>query len=279
MNKAPVNRIIPFSNVDGPGCRTSIFFQGCSFSCLYCHNPETIHLCRHCGVCVASCKAGALSVKGGKVEWNPDRCVLCDTCLKVCPHSASPRIRWITVDDVMQELTRTFPYIEGITVSGGDCTLYPDFLKALFAEVRKHGKTCLIDGNGAFDFSRDPDLLAVTDGVMLDVKATDPAWSLRLTGQDGTMVKQSLRFLLAAGKLTEVRTVIFPDRDTENEDTVRWTAQQIGSACPYKIIRYRPYGVSEKNQALIGDGETEAAYAERFAALARQLGASGAYVV
>ncbi|MGM9942993.1 MAG: 4Fe-4S cluster-binding domain-containing protein, partial [Erysipelotrichaceae bacterium] len=43
MIKAPVNKIISFSNVDGPGNRTSIFFQSCPFHCLYCHNPETIN--------------------------------------------------------------------------------------------------------------------------------------------------------------------------------------------------------------------------------------------
>ena len=62
MKKAPVNKIIPFSNVDGPGNRTSIFFQGCPFNCLFCHNPETIHMCQNCGVCVEKCPVGALSV-------------------------------------------------------------------------------------------------------------------------------------------------------------------------------------------------------------------------
>lgn len=38
----PVQRIIPFSNVEGIGNRTSIFLQGCNINCLYCHNPETI---------------------------------------------------------------------------------------------------------------------------------------------------------------------------------------------------------------------------------------------
>ncbi len=38
----PVQRIIPFSNVEGSGNRTSIFLQGCNINCLYCHNPETI---------------------------------------------------------------------------------------------------------------------------------------------------------------------------------------------------------------------------------------------
>lgn len=38
----PLHRIIPFSNVEGAGNRTSIFLQGCKLNCLYCHNPETI---------------------------------------------------------------------------------------------------------------------------------------------------------------------------------------------------------------------------------------------
>ena len=42
--KGIINKIIPFSNVDGPGNRLSIFFQGCNFDCLYCHNPETIKI-------------------------------------------------------------------------------------------------------------------------------------------------------------------------------------------------------------------------------------------
>ena len=39
--RVPVNKIIPFSSVDGPGNRTAVFVQGCNFNCHYCHNPET----------------------------------------------------------------------------------------------------------------------------------------------------------------------------------------------------------------------------------------------
>lgn len=42
MTRGLINRILPFSSVDGPGNRTVIFLQGCNFNCLYCHNPETI---------------------------------------------------------------------------------------------------------------------------------------------------------------------------------------------------------------------------------------------
>jgi pyruvate-formate lyase-activating enzyme len=64
---APVNKIIPFSSVDGPGNRTAVFLQGCNFDCKYCHNPETRNLCVNCMACVSKCPTGALSEKAGKV--------------------------------------------------------------------------------------------------------------------------------------------------------------------------------------------------------------------
>ncbi|MBQ8108810.1 MAG: YjjW family glycine radical enzyme activase [Clostridia bacterium] len=280
MMRAPVNRIIPFSNVDGPGNRTSIFFQGCPFNCLFCHNPETIHMCRGCGACVDKCPVKALRMDdGGRVAWDSGLCVGCDTCIHVCPHDASPRVRWMTVEEVMAQVRRAAPYIGGVTTSGGECTQQYDFLIALFREVRSLGKTCLVDSNGSFDFEADPRLLEVCDGVMLDVKAVDRSWSERLIGCDGEIVLRNLDYLLKAGKLQEVRTVIFPDRDADNETTVRYVAGHIGDACDYKIICYRPFGVRERYQKLLGEDTTDSAYAEGYARLARKLGAGRAFVV
>ena len=33
MTKATVNKIIPFSRVDGPGNRTAVFLKGCNIDC------------------------------------------------------------------------------------------------------------------------------------------------------------------------------------------------------------------------------------------------------
>ena len=276
---APVNKIIPFSNVDGPGNRTSIFFQGCSLECLFCHNPETIRLCRHCGACVPVCPAHALRESGGRVVWNPSACVQCDACLKACPHLASPRVREMTAEEVFAEIRRTAPYIDGITVSGGECSLRHAFLQELFPMVHSLGKTCLMDSNGSLDYRQFPALLSECDGVMLDIKAVDLQWCRTLLGNDGRMPLANLDFLLQAGRLQEVRTVIFPGFPEENGRTVRYVAERIGDRCDYKIIRYRPFGVRPDGIRLLGDDCTAQEDAEAYAALARSLGASRARVI
>ena len=91
--RAPVNRIVPFSSVDGPGNRTAVFLQGCNFNCRYCHNPETIRVCTRCGACVSVCPAGALRIEDGEVRYDWAKCKMCDACIHSCPHSSCPRIR------------------------------------------------------------------------------------------------------------------------------------------------------------------------------------------
>lgn len=42
--KAKVFKTETFGATDGPGVRLVVFFQGCSFRCAYCHNPESWEL-------------------------------------------------------------------------------------------------------------------------------------------------------------------------------------------------------------------------------------------
>lgn len=244
--KAPINRIISFSNVDGPGNRTSIFFQGCPFKCWYCHNPETIHRCINCGDCVATCPVNALYFENGQVVWDKEKCVNCDTCLKTCKHLATPKIENLEVSELVEIIKKNKAFIRGITVSGGECMLHADYLLELFKEVKKMGLSCLIDSNGAIDFSRHQELMEVCDGVMLDVKAFDPVFHQALCDHSNDRVLQNLKYLLAIGKLQEVRTVILPKYPQENLDTVEHVAEMIQDACDYKLLKYRPFGVREE---------------------------------
>lgn len=276
---APVNKIIPFSNVDGPSNRMAIFFQGCPFNCRFCHNPETIRACINCGDCVKTCPVKALSLVEGKVVWNKDICVNCDTCIKTCTHDSSPKISWMSVDELLEEVKRVSPYIAGITLSGGECTLHKDFIIELFPKVKEMGLTTLLDSNGSLDFEENKAILEYCDGVMLDVKAYDREFSDWLIRYPNEVVLKNLAYLLKVNKLEEVRTIIFPERDKENSETVTYVAETIGDKCRYKIIRYRQFGVRDEQRHELGDYTTDEEYARRYVDLARSLGATKAVMV
>ena len=249
---APINRIIPFSAVDGPGNRTAIFVQGCNIDCKYCHNPETRALCINCGACVLKCPTGALSLVENRIHFEPSKCVSCDTCIKTCTHDASPRVLWMSVDEVIAEIRKQMPFIRGVTVSGGECTLYPEFLTALFAECKKLGLHTLIDSNGMVDLSMYPELLNVTDGVMLDIKAFEKSDHVAVTGSANDQVLQNAAFLAKCAKLYEIRTVIVREL-FDPVQLIESIAQYLSSYMDisklrYKLIAYRPFGVREQYQ-------------------------------
>ena len=271
--KAPVNRIIPFSNVDGPGNRMAIFFQSCPFSCMYCHNPETIHMCLHCGKCIETCPVHALEKNDGKVIWKKEICVNCDTCIKTCPHLSSPKITYMEVEEVVNQIMEAKPFIKGITVSGGECMNHADFLLELFTRVKAMGLTCFIDSNGYYDFKKYPALMDVCDAIMLDVKAYDSSFHKELTGKDNQTVLDNLQYLLDINKLYEVRTVLLND-EVQNKITVEHVSRIIQDKCFYKLIKYRPFGVRKEGIEFCGENIVSNDVLEEMTVLARANGAS-----
>lgn len=248
MNKTVlVNKIIPFSSVDGEGNRTAIFFQGCNFDCLYCHNPETINFCVNCQKCVQYCKYGALTVVDGKVHYDINKCNNCDCCIAACEHDSSPKIRKMTVKDIVEEISKYKYFISGITVSGGECTLQSDFLIDLFREVKKMGLTTFLDTNGSTEIYKNKALLDVTDKTMIDLKAFDEEENKKLTGLSNEIVLKNIKELAKLEKIYEIRTVVVPEI-LNNEYTVDKGSKliaQLDDNIIYKLIKYRPLGVRE----------------------------------
>lgn len=246
MKRVPVNNIIPISTVDGPGARTSIFVQKCNLHCAYCHNPETIKTCIHCGACVQGCPSGALDIVEGVVTWDRKKCTQCDQCIQVCPHSASPRIEWQSAEETLDQIGDDLLFVRGITTSGGECTLYPDYLTDLFAGVKAKGKTTLMDANGTTDFMDHPDLLAVTDGVMVDMKAWDDDVFEKLTGVRRRIpIQKILKDLYRLGKLYEIRIVCLEDW-VDTEAILQGIAREVPEimeSVTLKLIAFRNNGV------------------------------------
>ena len=268
-----VNKLIPMSVVDGPGNRFAIFLQGCNFNCKYCHNPETIRRCIHCGDCLAGCPADALDLVDGKVVWDPVKCVDCDKCIANCTHGASPKVRAMSAADLMAEIEKAVPFIEGISVSGGEATLQAKELIPLFQMAKEKGLTALIDSNGGVDFSKGDlkSLLDISDGVMLDVKAWEKEDHLRITGWDNEPVKKNLAYLAEAGKIEELRFVLLDSLD--NEHSLREAAKVLGEgihSTRVKLISYRHFGVrNEYVDELRAPSREEK---DRLIALAKELG-------
>jgi pyruvate formate lyase activating enzyme len=165
--------------------------------------------------------------------------------------------------EVMAEIEPSLAFIRGLTVSGGECTLYPEFLRALGLLCREKSLTFFLDSNGSYDYAGDPALMEVTGSVMLDVKA-DPENEReykRVTGRNSRDLLEKMEFLVRAGKLWEVRTVVSPglfDAEGLVEKVCRRLAACLGNRetgfgqAPggttditprYKLIRYRPIGV------------------------------------
>ncbi len=250
MIKAVVNKIIDHSVVDGVGNRSVIFFQGCNLNCHYCHNPETINHCYHCGVCVTHCPQEALSFQDDKVVYDHLKCIDCDTCIKVCPYDSSPKTTLLSVDDVIVRIKQNIPFIRGITLSGGECTLNATFIKVLFKEVKALNLSTLLDSNGTYDFSLDPEILDNCDGVMLDIKAINEPLHKSITGVDNQLIIKNAQYLAQIGKLVEVRTVVIANI-LDNHHTVDQVTKLLApylkiSPITYKLIKYRHFGVREK---------------------------------
>lgn len=265
---ALVNKIIPFSCVDGPGNRMVIFFQGCNFKCLYCHNPETINECIACGKCVEECEVGALSLKDGKVIWDEEECLECDKCIKICENLSSPKTKDYSVKELLKKIEKDRFFIRGITVSGGECTLNSDFLIELFTEVKKMGLSCFVDTNG--NTKLDDKLIELTDKFMFDVKAIDEKESIWLTEVSNKLVLENLEKILNLDKMYEVRTVVATGLDSEK--TIGEVSKIIKDKCRYKLIKYRQFGVRSKGIEILGRKSPDDEYMNKLKEISKKNG-------
>ena len=156
----------------------------------------------------------------------------------------------MTPEEVFAEIEPNLPFIRGITVSGGECTLQAEFVCELFTIAKKHKLGTLLDSNGSLDFKENLKLLEVSDGVMLDVKADCEEKHLWLTGHSMETVIKNLDYLASVHKLEEIRTVCIPD-DLNNEKTIELAGRVLepylkSQDIRYKLIKYRHFGVREK---------------------------------
>lgn len=180
--------------------------------------------------------------------WQADICQQCDTCLHLCPQQSTPMAQVMSVEQVIAQISKVAPFIEGITVSGGEATTQLPFVCALFQQIKQSPDlqhlTCLVDSNGELPISGWEKLSQVCDGVMVDLKAWDNTRHQVLTGRGNARIKQSIQWLAQRGMLSELRLLVIPEQTDYLQEVAVLSAfiAQLGDI-PVRLNAFHAHGV------------------------------------
>lgn len=256
MTDGLVFDIKKFSLHDGPGIRTTVFLKGCGLRCWWCHNPESQHprselllnpeRCIACGACAEVCPEGAIA---------PDRitdrarCTACGACVDACYAEARAIVgRTMTVEDVLAGILRDQPFYDqsagGVTFSGGEPLLQPDFLAALLAVCHAHGLHTTVDTCGHVSTAALDRVREHVDLFLYDLKIMDEARHRQFTGASNTLLLHNLRHLAAHGHRIIVRIPIIPGitDDEANLEGIAAFLQPLNSIERIDILAYHRVG-------------------------------------
>ena len=227
------------STEDGPGIRTTVFFKGCSLHCAWCHNPESIstkphiqwlsHLCIGCKTCVLSCPGGCITMKNNDRHINIERCILCGRCVEACPTNALEMLgKQITLEDLSKELLKDSAFFEqsdgGVTFSGGEPALQPEFVAALAKILKERGIHTALDTCGLVPKANLEMILPFIDLVLYDIKLIDADLHQEFTGARNEKILENLLWLAEAMKEKQydfslwIRTPLIPGTTAEKEN-------------------------------------------------------------
>ncbi|MBQ9783891.1 MAG: glycyl-radical enzyme activating protein [Clostridia bacterium] len=234
------------STADGPGVRTVVFFKGCNLDCFWCHNPEGKRAdaevaffsekCVSCGTCRNICSQKS--------------CTACGKCTAYCPANARRLYgKTYTPQELAEIILADRAYYEatggGVTFSGGECMLYPDYLAAVARICRESGVHVAVDTAGCVPYESFETVLPYVDLFLYDVKCLDSVLHKKGTGVDNALILQNLERLIANGKQIVIRTPVIPDFN-EGAEQGRIQAFCAARQLSWEPLPYHSFGEDKK---------------------------------
>lgn len=231
--QALVFHIIHGSFVDGFGIRTTVFLKGCPLKCIWCCNPEgqsflpelkvTREHCNGCGNCIPACPRGAMSLAGGTVRVNRGLCDGCMKCVDVCYTGAlEPFGTKYTAQEVFEIIRSDEMFYKssggGVTIGGGECTCYPDFMMELIALCHEADIHVAVDTCGYTTSAKAKEVLKAADLLLFDIKGIDPARHMENTGKSNDVILENLRMLSDLRKPMIIRIPVIPGYNDSDEN-------------------------------------------------------------
>jgi pyruvate formate lyase activating enzyme len=188
-----------FAVHDGPGIRTTVFLKGCPLSCQWCHNPESIDT----------------------RPFTSSKKVLVEN--EWFEHAEEIGVAY-SVDEIMSILLRDRVFYDesdgGVTFSGGEPLMQPEFLAASLEACRREGLHTAIDTSGHIGRQYFDLIMPFTSLYLFDLKHCDPLKHKRSTGYTNEMVLSNLHFLVKSNKPVRVRIPVIPSFN-HNENDMR----------------------------------------------------------
>jgi pyruvate formate lyase activating enzyme len=200
-----------YSLEDGPGIRSVVFFKGCPLRCVFCQDPETQfpgseiafapRKCISCGKCADVCPQGAIDLNvPGRIQR--DRCKRCGKCASVCPGGSLNLIgTYYSPESLVEILLRDAAYYQhsggGVTLSGGECTLYPEYLESLLKLLKEGRIHVVLETAGYFAYGPfERRILPYIDVVYYDLKLADSQMHREYVGRPNEVILDNFRRLV-----------------------------------------------------------------------------------
>jgi len=245
---------------DGPGMRSVVFFKGCPLRCTFCHNPESQspgpeiafspRACIHCGKCAEVCPQRAADCDFA-FRIHREKCVGCGKCAEICPGRALRLIgTYREPESLAQNLLEDISFFEhsggGVTLSGGEPTLYPDYLESLLKILKACNIHIVLQTSGYFDFtSFERRILPYIDVVYFDIKFADSELHRKYTGESNGKILENFRRLRNSGEVSlQPRIPIIPGVTATKENLT----SIVGFLCDagaesVSLLPFNPMGV------------------------------------
>jgi pyruvate formate lyase activating enzyme len=245
---------------DGPGIRVTIFLKGCQLNCRWCHNPESIapqlqkmftaSKCIGCGGCVKICPQQACTLTADGVATNAALCNSCGKCAEVCPSRATEMSgQYQSPAELLQLIEKERPFFDqsggGVTFSGGEPLLYPEFLCQILDSCGQRQIHRCVDTAGQAKTEVLLEVAKRTELFLFDLKLMDSGRHKQWTGVGNELILHNLQSLAKTGAALQIRLPLVSGVNTDAENittTAIFVAALAGEKKPLNLLPYHAIG-------------------------------------